>query len=66
MQLPPLALSDLSILLAVLAIIFLFVAELAPSSYGRTNLLIKKRRLRYAAIIMGILFLITVGIRTIG
>jgi hypothetical protein len=66
MQLPPLTFSDLSLMIAVLAIVFLAVAELAPSSYGRTNLLINKKRLRKTAIVMGALFLITVGIRIIG
>ena len=66
MQLPPLAFSDLSSLLAVGAIVLLITAELSSSSYGLTNLTINKKRLRNAAFFTGALFLITVGIRIIG
>jgi hypothetical protein len=66
MQLPPLTFSDLSLLLAVGAIILLITAELASPSYGLTNLMINKKKLRMAALTIGILFLITVGIKIIG
>ena len=66
MQLPPLAFSDLSLLLAVGAIVLLISAELSSSSYGLTNLTVNKKKLRNAAIVTGTLFLITVGIRIIG
>ena len=66
MQLPPLTLWDLSLLLAILAIIFLILAEIAPSSFGQENLQISKKRLRNVAIIMGGLFLVTVVIRMVG
>ena len=66
MQLPPLTFSDLSLLLAVGAIVLLITAELSSSSYGLTNLTINKKKLRNAAFVTGALFLITVGIRIIG
>ena len=66
MQLPPLTFSDLSLLLAVGAIVLLISAELSSSSYGLTNLTINKKKLRNAAIVTGTLFLITIGIRIIG
>lgn len=66
MQLPPLTFSDLSLLLAVLALVFLIVAELTPSSYGRTNVLINRKKLFNAAIVVGVLFLMTVVIRAAG
>ena len=66
MQLPPLTFSDLSLILAVGAIILLVMAELASPSYDLTNLLIIKKKLRIAGLTSGILFLITVVIRIIG
>ena len=66
MQLPPLAFSDLSTLLAVGAIILLIILMLTSPSYGLTNLKVNKKRLRTAALTIGILFLITVVIRIIG
>jgi hypothetical protein len=65
MQLPPLTFSDLSLLLAVDAILLLFTAELALPRYGLTNLTINKKKLRTAAFTIGILFLITVAIKII-
>ena len=65
-QIPPLTFSDLSLLLAVGAIILLITAELASPYYGLTNLTINKKKLRTAALTTGILFLITVAIRIIG
>ncbi len=62
-QIPLVTLSDLSLLLAILAIVFLIVAEFVPSSYGQDNLQISKKRLRNVAIIIGVLFLITVVIQ---
>jgi predicted nucleic acid-binding Zn ribbon protein len=61
----PLSLWDISSLLAFTAIILLITSELASSHYGKTSLLINKKRLRNAAIIFSILFLITVAIRMV-
>ena len=57
---------DLNLWLAIISIILLATAELVSSYYGQTNLLINKKRLRRAALIMGVLFLITVAIRIVG
>ena len=66
MQLPPLMFSDLSLLLAVGAVVLLITAQLSSSSYGLTNLIINKKKLRNAAFVTGALFLITVAVRIIG
>jgi len=66
MQFPPLTFSDLSLLLAVGAIVLLIIAELSSSSCGLTNLTINKKKLRNAAYVIGALFLITIGIKIIG
>jgi hypothetical protein len=65
MQLPPLTFPDLSLLLAVGAIILLITAELASPHYGLTNLTINKKKLRNAALTMSLLFLLTVAIKII-
>jgi len=62
----PLSFWDLSLWLAVTAIILLITSELISPYYGRTNILINKKRLRNAALTMGVLFLITVAIRIYG
>ena len=62
----PLSFWDLSLWLAVTAIILLIASELVSPHYGRTSILINKNRLRNAALTMSILFLITVGIRIYG
>ena len=62
----PLNFLDISIWLAVTAIILLTTAELISPYYGKTNLLVNKKRLKRAALIMGTLFLITVAIQIYG
>ena len=59
----PLNFWDISLWLAVTAIILLITSELISPYYGKTNLLINKKRLKNAALATGILFLITVAIR---
>ena len=59
----PLTFWDLSLWLAVTAIILLATAELTSPYHGQTNLLINKKGLRQAALTIGILFLATVAIR---
>ena len=59
----PLSFWDISLWLAITAIILLVTSELISPYYGKTNLLINKRRLRNVAIIVSTLFLITVAIR---
>jgi len=59
----PLSFWDISLWLAVTSIILLITSELISPYYGKTNILINKKRLRNAALTTGILFLITVVIR---
>jgi len=59
----PLSFWDLSLWLAVTAIILLVTSELISPRYGKTNLLIEKKRLRNVALTISILFLVTVIIR---
>ena len=61
----PLNFWDISLWLAVTAIILLATAELISPYYGQLTLLIDKKKLRKAALVMGILFLITVAIRVV-
>jgi hypothetical protein len=59
----PLTFWDISLWLAITAIILLITSELISPYYGKTNILINKKRLRNVAIIVSTLFLITVAIR---
>jgi len=59
----PLSFWDISLWLAITAIVLLITSELISPYYGKTNLLINKKRLRNVAIIVSTLFLITVAIR---
>jgi hypothetical protein len=56
---------DISLWLAVVSIILLATAELISPYYGHLNLLIDRRRLRRVALVMGMLFLVTVALRII-
>jgi hypothetical protein len=59
----PLTFWDISLLLAVTAIILLVTSELLSPYYGKTSLKINKKKLRNAALTTSILFLTTVAIR---
>jgi len=59
----PLGFWDISLWLAVTAIILLITSELISPYYGKTNILINKKRLRNIALTVSTLFLITVAIR---
>ncbi len=59
----PLDLSDVSLLLAVEAIVLLITSELLSPYYGAANLKINKKRLRNVAIVISTAFLVTVGLR---
>jgi hypothetical protein len=61
----PLSFSDTSLWLAVTAIILLVTSELISPYYGKTNLLINKKRLKNAALVVSGLFLVTVTIRVV-
>jgi hypothetical protein len=62
MVLPPLTLQDISILLAVSAILLLVTAELAPYIYGEKTLTSDIKKLRNIALVLGVLFLVTIVI----
>jgi hypothetical protein len=62
----PLSFWDISLWLAITAIILLITSELISPYYGKTRLLINKKRLKNAALAMSILFLVTVAIRIYG
>jgi hypothetical protein len=59
----PLTFWDISLWLAVTAIILLITSELVSPYYGKTSLIINKKRLRNVALAFSILFLITVAIK---
>jgi hypothetical protein len=61
----PLSLWDISLWLAVTAIILLVTSELISPYYGKTNLIINKKRLRSATLTFSTLFLATVAMRII-
>jgi hypothetical protein len=59
----PLELYDISLWLAISAIILLTTSELISPHYGQTGLIMEKGRLRTVALILGVLFLSTVAVR---
>jgi len=59
----PLSFWNLSLWIAIAAIILLVTSEFLSPSYGRTSIVIDKKRLRTVAISLGILFILTVFIR---
>jgi len=61
----PLGFWDISLLLAITAIILLVTSELLSPYYGKTGIQINKKRLKNTALAFSILFLATVAIRII-
>jgi hypothetical protein len=59
----PLGFWDLSLWTAVVAIILLITSELLSPYYGRTGIVINRRRLRFAALLVAFVFLSTVVYR---
>jgi hypothetical protein len=59
----PLGFWDLSLWLAITAIILLITSEMLSQYYGKTNVYINNNRLKNTAFAVSILFLITVAIR---
>jgi len=59
----PLGLWDISLWTAVVAIILLITSELLSPYYGRTGILINRKRLRYIALAVAFIFLGTVTYR---
>ena len=62
MLLPPISLQDISVLLAVSAILLLVTAELVPYVSGEKTLISDMRKLRNIALVLGVLFLVTIVI----
>jgi len=61
----PLGLWDISLWLAITAVILLITSEMLSPRYGKINIRIDRKRLRTAALTVSILFLTTVAIRVI-
>ena len=59
----PLGIWDISLLLAITAIILLITSELLSPHYGEANLKINRKRLRNTALTFSILFLATVALK---
>lgn len=59
----PLSFWDISLWLAVTAIILLVTSELISPHYGKSKIPINKQNLRNAALVVGVLFLATVLFR---
>lgn len=59
----PLSFWDLSLWLAVTSIVALTTSELISPYYGRSKILINKKRLKNVGLTLSILFLITVAIK---
>jgi hypothetical protein len=62
MLLPPIAVEDLSILLAVSAVLLLLTAELVPYVFGEKMLVSDVKKLRSLSLVLGFLFLVTIVI----
>jgi len=61
----PLGLWDISLWLAITALILFITSEMLSPYYGRINVHINRKRLRNAALGVSVLFLATVAIRII-
>jgi hypothetical protein len=61
----PLGFWDINLLLAVTAIILLITSEMLSSQYGKTNILINRKKLKNTAITVSTLFLISIAIRIV-
>jgi hypothetical protein len=61
----PLSFWDISLWLAVTATILLITSEIISPYYGKTSLLINKKRLRGIAFTISTMFLITVALRIV-
>jgi hypothetical protein len=61
----PLSFWDISLWLAITAVILLVTSELLSPFYGKTDIRISKKRLRSVAFVVSILFLATVAVRII-
>ncbi len=60
---PPLGLADLSLFIAILAVILSLTSELVSPYYGITGIVIDRKRFRTVSLIVAIVFFITVAYR---
>jgi hypothetical protein len=65
MQLP-LSFWDAAMWVAVTAIVLLITAEITSPYYGKTKLIINRKKLKNVALAFAAMFMITVAIRIIG
>jgi len=61
----PLTFWDISLLLAITAIILLITSEMLSPYHGKINIRIDRKKLKNAAFAVSILFLVTVAIRIV-
>ena len=61
----PLTFWDISLLLAITAIILLITSEMLSPYHGKINIRVNRKKLKNAAFAVSILFLATVAIRII-
>ena len=59
----PLTFWDISLWFAAMSIVLLITSGVTSLHHGKPKIILNKRRLRNAAILMSALFLMTVGIR---
>jgi hypothetical protein len=59
MQLPQLTFENISLLLALAAIVLLITLELLSSRYKQVNIILDRRRLRIISMVTAVLFLVT-------
>jgi hypothetical protein len=62
MLLPPFSTQDLSVLLAVSAILLLVTAELVPQIFGEKTLASDLKKLKNLSLVLGVLFLVSLVI----
>ncbi len=62
MLLPPITIQDLIMLLAVSAVLLLVTAELVPYVFGEKTLVSEIKKLRNLALVLGVLFVVTVAV----
>lgn len=58
----PLSLRDISLWLAIMAIMLLITSEMLSPYYGKVNINVNRKKLRIVALVLSILFLATVAI----
>ncbi|XES78256.1 MAG: hypothetical protein ACBZ72_05125 [Candidatus Bathyarchaeia archaeon] len=65
MQVPQLALDDVTFLFAIAAILLLVTFELASPNLTKTYLTLNKKQLKSAALAMSVLFFSTIALRIV-